>query len=116
MGKLSDAGNGGYPCRHSLCRGTRQRTHYHDQRWGRGMKFKIDENLPTEIAEILRTAGYDALTVRDEAMMGEVDSQIMRICQHENRILVTIDTDFADIRSYPPRLLPGIMVLRLSRQ
>ena len=80
------------------------------------MKFKIDENLPIEIAEILRTAGYDALTVRDETMMGEVDSQIMRICQQENRILVTIDTDFADIRSYPPRLLPGIMVLRLSRQ
>ncbi len=30
------------------------------------MKFKIDENLPTEIAEILRSAGYDALTVRIE--------------------------------------------------
>ena len=80
------------------------------------MKFKIDENLPTDIAEILRSAGYDALTVRDEAMTGAVDSQIMRICQQENRILVTIDTDFANIRSYPPRLLPGIMVLRLSRQ
>ena len=80
------------------------------------MKFKIDENLPTEIAEILRSAGYDALTVQDEALKGEVDSRVMRTCQQENRILVTIDIDFADIRSYPPRLLPGIMVLRLSRQ
>ena len=80
------------------------------------MKFKIDENLPTEIAEILRLAGYDALTVRDEALTGEADSRVMTICQQENRILVTIDIDFADIRSYPPHLLPGIMVLRLSRQ
>ena len=28
------------------------------------MKFKVDENLPIEVAEILRTAGYDAMTVR----------------------------------------------------
>jgi predicted nuclease of predicted toxin-antitoxin system len=27
------------------------------------MKFKIDENLPTEFAEILQEAGYDAMTV-----------------------------------------------------
>jgi len=27
------------------------------------VKFKIDENLPVEIAEELRALGYDALTV-----------------------------------------------------
>ena len=71
------------------------------------MKFKIDENLPTEIAEILRSAGYDALTVQDEALKGEVDLRVMRTCQQENRILVTIDIDFADIRSYPPAFSPA---------
>lgn len=80
------------------------------------MRFKIDENLPAEIAEILRSAGYDALTVQDEALKGEADSRVMEVCRQENRILVTIDIDFADIRSYPPRLFPGIMVLRMSRQ
>jgi hypothetical protein len=30
------------------------------------MRFKIDENLPIEVAELLRTAGHDALTVFDE--------------------------------------------------
>ncbi len=80
------------------------------------MKFKIDENLPVEVAEILRSTGYDALTVRDQSLKGEADTRIMAVCQRENRILVTIDIDFADIRSYPPDLHPGIMVMRLSRQ
>ena len=30
------------------------------------MKFKIDENLPVEIAEELRVLGYDALTVVEQ--------------------------------------------------
>jgi len=29
------------------------------------MKFKIDENLPTEIADILRSTDYDAVIVED---------------------------------------------------
>jgi len=30
------------------------------------MKFKIDENLPVEAAELLKGAGYDAMTVWEE--------------------------------------------------
>jgi Domain of unknown function (DUF5615) len=30
------------------------------------MRFKIDENLPIEVAELLRAAGHDALTVLDQ--------------------------------------------------
>lgn len=28
------------------------------------MKFKIDENLPVELADLLQEAGYDAMTVK----------------------------------------------------
>jgi predicted nuclease of predicted toxin-antitoxin system len=31
------------------------------------MKFKIDENLPVEVAEVLRQAGYEAATVHDQS-------------------------------------------------
>ncbi len=30
------------------------------------MKFKIDENLPVELAEFLRNEGYDAITVIEQ--------------------------------------------------
>lgn len=58
-------------------------------------KFKIDENLPVEAAEILRQAGYDALTVYDENLVGKEDRQIASVCQLEKRSLITLDTDFA---------------------
>jgi hypothetical protein len=34
------------------------------------MKFKIDENLPVEVAELLRQAGYETATVYDQNLMG----------------------------------------------
>ena len=34
------------------------------------MKFKIDENLPVEAAELLRDAGHDAHTVGEESLTG----------------------------------------------
>jgi hypothetical protein len=34
------------------------------------MRFKTDENLPEEFAEILRTAGWDALSVVEQQLGG----------------------------------------------
>ena len=79
------------------------------------LKFKVDENLPTEAAELLANAGHDALTVGDQGMVGESDSNIAAVCQREGRAVVTLDLDFADIRTYPPGDYPGIIVLRLAR-
>jgi len=80
------------------------------------MKFKIDENLPIEAAEMLRQAGHDVLTVFDQNMSGEADAQIALVCQSEGRVIVSLDLDFADIRTYPPRDFAGLIVLRLKQQ
>ena len=80
------------------------------------MKFKIDENLPIEIADILIHAGHDALTVFDEALIGEMDSTIALVCRQEKRVLLTLGLDFADIRTYPPHHYAGIIVVRSKHQ
>lgn len=80
------------------------------------MKFKIDENLPIEAAELLEKAGYDAITVLEQHLGGSADPDIASICQQEGRALVTLDTDFADIRAYPPNQFPGLIILRLKSQ
>lgn len=80
------------------------------------MKFKIDENLPVEIADLLRSAHYDAVTVMDQGLKGANDPLIVNACLREGRILVTLDLDFADVRVYPPQQFPGFMVLRVRRQ
>jgi predicted nuclease of predicted toxin-antitoxin system len=80
------------------------------------MKFKVDENLPVEAAESLRHAGHDAVTVTEQHLEGSPDLDIAFICQEEERALITLETDFADIRAYPPKQYPGLIVLRLRRQ
>ena len=80
------------------------------------MRFKLDENLPVEVADMFRGAGHDALTVLDQGLMGAQDSDIAAICMREHRVLVTFDTDFADIRTYPPDAYPGLVVFRLDDQ
>lgn len=80
------------------------------------MKFKIDENMPLEVAGLLRDAGYDAATVPEQNLAGTSDANLSAVCRQEERILVTLDNDFADIRTYPPGKSPGIMVMRLNRQ
>ncbi|MGO8752418.1 MAG: DUF5615 family PIN-like protein [Thermoguttaceae bacterium] len=78
-------------------------------------KFKVDENLPTEAAELLASAGYDAVTVGDQRMVGQPDTNVAAVCRREGRAIVTLDLDFADIRVYPPSDCAGIIVLRLAR-
>ena len=80
------------------------------------MQFKIDENLPSEIARLLVDAGHDVKTVKEQQLQGVRDSVIINVCNNENRILVTLDTDFSNIRAYPPSESSGIIVLRVGRQ
>jgi predicted nuclease of predicted toxin-antitoxin system len=80
------------------------------------LKLKIDENLPAECAALLRNAGFEADTVFDEHLEGAEDAQIASRSQKEDRVLVTLDLDFSDIRTYPPSHHAGIIVLRPKRQ
>lgn len=80
------------------------------------MKFKIDQNLPIEAADLLAAAGHDAMTVYQQALGGAPDERIVDVCKEEGRILITANLDLSDIRHYPPSEAPGYMVLRLPRQ
>ena len=80
------------------------------------LKFKMDENLPVEAADLLRQFGHDAVTVSEQHLSGSTDPDVAAVCRRERRALVTLDADFADIRAYPPDQFPGLIVLRLSWQ
>jgi predicted nuclease of predicted toxin-antitoxin system len=78
------------------------------------MLFKVDENLPVEVAQLLSDLGHDAKTVNDQGLKGVNDRGLMERCDNEHRTLVTLDIDFSDIRAYPPRDHEGIIVLRIG--
>jgi predicted nuclease of predicted toxin-antitoxin system len=82
----------------------------------RGLKFKIDENLPAEFAAILREAGFDAATVAEEALSGATDTLLLKRCRTETRVLLTLDLDFANVQAHPPGTNAGIMVFRSKAQ
>jgi predicted nuclease of predicted toxin-antitoxin system len=65
---------------------------------------------------VLRDAGYDASTVVEHGLGGSADPGIASVCRNEDRALVTLDVDFADIRAYPPNQYSGLIVLRLRTQ
>ena len=71
------------------------------------MRLKIDENLPSECAAILRGAGFEADTVADERLTGADDSAIADRSRAEGRVLITLDLDFASIRDTNRQSTPG---------
>ena len=80
------------------------------------MKFKLDENLPELVRESLSGLGHDVHTVVEEGLSGARDETVLQACVAEDRILITLDLDFSDIRAYPPGSYPGIWVLRPPKQ
>jgi predicted nuclease of predicted toxin-antitoxin system len=80
------------------------------------MRFKVDENLPREVCDLLNRAGHDAISVGQQGLGGGDDARLYRLCQDERRALLTLDVDFANVRAYDPKSSPGIIVLRLARQ
>jgi predicted nuclease of predicted toxin-antitoxin system len=80
------------------------------------VKFKLDENLPAEAAELLQRAGHSAMTAGEQGLAGGEDVALAERARLEQRAIVTLDLDFGDIRAYPPDLYPGIIVLRCANQ
>ncbi|MBS0156752.1 MAG: DUF5615 family PIN-like protein [Nitrospira sp.] len=80
------------------------------------IRFKLDENLPRNAEALLQQAGHDVHTVLAEQLGGNPDPRVFSVSQAEERILVTFDLDFSDIRVYPPASHHGIWVLRPQTQ
>ena len=69
------------------------------------MRLKVDENIGTSGVHLLRQAGHDAMTVRDQSLAGATDERIFQACVAERRTLITLDRDFGEIDAdYLPRI------------
>jgi predicted nuclease of predicted toxin-antitoxin system len=57
------------------------------------MKIKRDENIGRRGIDLLRAAGHDVMTVRDQDMQGAADEILFGVCANEGRVLITLDHD-----------------------
>ena len=78
------------------------------------MKFKLDENLPLQIAIELRARTHDVQTVGEEGLTGRANADIWRAAQREGCILITQDLDFSDTRKFQPGTHHGVVLIRLQ--
>jgi predicted nuclease of predicted toxin-antitoxin system len=58
------------------------------------LKFLIDESVSPLVAERLAAAGHDATHVHAIGLTGASDIRILERSAAEDRVLVTLDTDF----------------------
>ena len=79
------------------------------------MRFKLDENLAADLSPPIAAAGYDVATVSGEGLSGCEDQSLYQACRAEDRILVTLDMDFANPMRFLPETAAGTIVLRPPR-
>ncbi|HYX18786.1 MAG TPA: DUF5615 family PIN-like protein [Nostoc sp.] len=78
------------------------------------MNIKLDENLGSlRVATLLRLAGHDVATVREQGLISTPDEELIDICRSENRCFVTIDRGFGNRLKYRPSNYTVIIVIRL---
>lgn len=80
------------------------------------MRIKLDENLPTGLADEPTVRGHDADTVIDEGLDGQPDPVVVAAATDAGRVLVTLDRGIGDLRRYPPGSHAGVLVLRPTSQ
>ena len=77
------------------------------------VRIKLDENLPSELSDLLQGIGHDVHGVADEGLTGWPDADVWKASQTESRFLITQDLDFSDSRRYEPGTHAGVMLVRL---
>lgn len=80
------------------------------------MKLFLDENISPLHARELRAKGYDALAVVEAGLSGASDEIILEFAVREDRILVTLDADFANALRFPAEHTLGWCAFASIRQ
>lgn len=80
------------------------------------MKIKLDQNLSIRLREGLEALNHDVDTVFDEGLTGGDDIAVLQAASSQDRLLFTLDTDFLNLKVYPPGTNSGIVVFRPPRQ
>jgi predicted nuclease of predicted toxin-antitoxin system len=74
-------------------------------------RLLVDESLGAEVANVLRSAGWNTRYVADVGLQGHSDEDVLAFAQRDDRILLSHDTDFLDDRRFPPHRNPGVIIL-----
>ncbi len=77
------------------------------------LRFFADHCVPTLIVHSLNSAGHQVLRLKDHLPVESPDSAVIAKAQELDAILLSLNSDFADIVAYPPGQYRGIFALQV---
>ena len=78
------------------------------------MRLLADENVPGPSIRLLRAAGYEVESIREQAA-GSADPDVLAYAKRHGQVLITFDRDFGELVYRRGAPVPaGILYLRLS--
>lgn len=76
------------------------------------VKLKLDENLSRHLKQVVSAFNHDVTTSADEGLLSQPDTVVAAAAKGEERMLLTLDLEFGDLRKYLPGTHPGIILFR----
>jgi predicted nuclease of predicted toxin-antitoxin system len=80
------------------------------------MRILADENIQEPTLRFLRELGHDVLGVHEAGLKSAPDADVFRQAQQEQRVVLTYNCDFADIRDLTGKDHNGVIRLRIENQ
>ena len=77
------------------------------------MRFLADENIFPKIIDHLQNLGHDVKSIMEFGLAQATDDKVIDIAISQDRTIITFDKHFGNILRYPPRSLPGIILIRI---
>jgi predicted nuclease of predicted toxin-antitoxin system len=70
--------------------------------------IKLDENLSRHLKDQLLPLGHNVSTAFEEGLLGMVDVDVSAAAKGEDRMVFTLDLDFAGLRKFPQDRTPEL--------
>lgn len=74
----------------------------------------LDQGLPRSAASLLRDEGWDVLHTGDIGLSRSTDIQILEFARNEQRVIITLDSDFHTILALENASTPSVIRIRLE--
>jgi predicted nuclease of predicted toxin-antitoxin system len=76
------------------------------------LRFLLDEGLSPRLVDLLAAAGHDVVHVRAIGLISAPDPVILGRAVDDQRVLITLDTDFGALVAHSRATVPSIVLFR----